>query len=346
VTRVGLPAIGILGTGSYLPKKEITNEAIAARVPGASAEWIARRTLIEGRRYAAPDEATSDLARQASVAALDMAGVRASQLDYIIVSTSTGDAPLPATAALVQNELDAVNAACFDINVACAGFVYGLALARGLLAVRPGGHALVVGADLWSRFLDYSDRGTAVLLGDGAGAAVLGTVADGYGILDVELASRGDANELIYITGGGSRVPASHETVDNGGHFLRMQGRRVTDFVLDAVPPMIETLLDRTDTPVRLVDHFVPHQANGLLVAQLAEQCGLGAARTHTPLVKYGNLGSASVPVALDEAVRAGEVGDGDLVLLAGFGAGMAAAAGLLRWAAPEPSVSPKEEPR
>jgi 3-oxoacyl-(acyl-carrier-protein) synthase III len=324
--------IGILGTGSYLPKEEITNEEIARRVPGITAEWIGRRTLITGRRYAAPDEATSDLARHAATAALDDAGVTADRIDHLIVATSTGDAPLPPTASLVQNALGAHRAAAFDINIACAGFVYALDVARALVAQRPGTFALVIGADLYSRFLDYGDRGTAVLLGDAAGAAVIGAVPEPRGILDVELAGRGDAHELIWIEGGGSRVPASADTVANGGHYLRMIGRGVADFVMRNVPPMIDPLLRRTGSTRDQIAHFVPHQANGVLLGELVERCGLTAARTHTPLVTYGNMGAASVPVALDEAARAGLLHDGELLLLAGFGAGMAAGLCLLRW--------------
>ncbi|MCX4902876.1 3-oxoacyl-ACP synthase III family protein [Streptomyces sp. NBC_00878] len=329
-----MTAIGILGTGSYLPKEEITNEEIARRVPNITAEWIGRRTLIRGRRYAAPHEATSDLARNAATAALERAGVSADRVDHLIVATSTGDAPLPPTSSLVQNSLGATRAVCFDINIACAGFVYALDIARALVAQRPGTLALVIGADLYSRFLDYDDRGTAVLLGDAAGAAVIGEVPEPYGILGTELAGRGDAHELIWIEGGGSRVPASHDTVDGGGHSLRMAGRGVADFVMTNVPPMIAPLLERTGTTISQVDHFVPHQANGVLLGELVERCGLTGARTHTPLVKYGNMGAASVPVALDEAARDGLIADGELLLLAGFGAGMAAGLCLLRWAA------------
>lgn len=327
-----MTSIGILGTGSYLPKEEIGNEEIARRVPNITAEWIGRRTLIHGRRYAAAHEATSDLAHNAASAALEAAGLAADRVDYLIVATSTGDAPLPPTSSLVQNTLGAGRAACFDINIACAGFVFALDVARGLVAQRPGSHALVIGADLYSRFLDYEDRGTAVLLGDGAGAAVIGEVPDGYGVLGTDLVGRGDEHELIWIEGGGSRTPASHATVDGGGHYLRMKGRGVADFVMTNVPPMVDRILERGGVAHEDVDHFVPHQANGVLLGELVERCGLTASRTHTPLVKYGNMGAASVPVALDEAVRDGLVQRGQLLLLAGFGAGMAAGLGLLRW--------------
>ncbi|MFD9424768.1 MULTISPECIES: 3-oxoacyl-ACP synthase [unclassified Streptomyces] len=215
---------GILGTGSYLPAQEVTNKEIAARA-GTTEEWIESRTQILGRRFAAPDEATSDLAVRAARSALEQAGLSAGQIDYLIVSTSTPDSPQPPTAYHVQRGLDAYGAACFDINVVCSGFVYGLALARSLVAQRPGSHALVIGADVYSRSLDFSDRRTAVLLGDGAGAAVLGEVESPFGFLDFELGSRGDAHQLIHVEAGGSRRPASASTLAEGGHFFRMDGK-------------------------------------------------------------------------------------------------------------------------
>jgi 3-oxoacyl-(acyl-carrier-protein) synthase III len=324
--------IGILGTGSYLPKQEITNDDIAELVEDATAEWVGRKTEILARRYAAPDEATSDLAARAAEAALENAGVTVDEIDYLIVSTSTGDHPQPPTSCLVQNVLGATAAACLDINVVCSGFVYGLELARGLLALRPGARALVVAADLYSRILDFDDRRTAVLLGDGAGAAVVGAVESPYGVLGTELIGRGEAHQLIRVDAGGSRIPTTHDTVTEGGHFFRMDGRGVSEFVMANVPGVLARLVGGTGRVLADVDHFVPHQANGVLLRTLVERCGLTGARTHRTLERYGNVGSASVPVALDDANRAGALADGDLVLLAGFGGGMAVGATLLRW--------------
>lgn len=324
-------AVGILGTGSYLPKLEVTNEEIAKRV-GVTAEWIERKTQIRTRRYAAPTEATSDLAARAVSAALSRSGCSVADIDYLIVSTSTGDSPQPPTAHLVQDALMAKGAACFDINVVCSGFVYGLVLAQGLLALNPGAHAVVVAADVYSRILDYTDRSTAVLFADGAGAAVVGAVPPSYGIIDASLRSRGDAHQLIGIEAGGSRVPPTHETVDAGAHFFTMRGRDVSDFVLENLPPALNALLARAGVEKRLVDHFVPHQPNGNLLDALVKESGLTGSRTHRSLERYGNLGSASIPVTLDEANRSGSIRQGDLVLLAGFGGGMSIGASLLRW--------------
>ncbi|MFD3942529.1 3-oxoacyl-ACP synthase III family protein [Streptomyces sp. NPDC058579] len=323
--------IGILATGSYLPKREVDNEEIAARV-GVTPEWIERKTQIRSRRYAAPYEATSDLAVRAAENALEQAGLTADRIDYLIVSTSTGDFPQPPTSYLVQTALGAVNAACFDVNVVCSGFVYALELARCLVAAAPDSRVLVIGADLYSRILDFDDRRTAVLFADGAGAAVVGAVPAPYGIIGVDLASRGDAHGLIRVEAGGSRNPASEATVAEGGHFFRMDGRGVRDFVADHVPQALGGLARRTGVDLARVDHFVPHQANGVLLSDVVERAGLTRAVTHRTLRKYGNVGSASVPVALDDAHRSGALSPGQLVLLAGFGGGMSIGAALLTW--------------
>jgi 3-oxoacyl-[acyl-carrier-protein] synthase-3 len=327
-------SIGILGTGSYVPDWAVTNDEIAQRVPGATAEWIERKTAIRSRRFAAPGEATSDLAARAATKALEDAELSVDRVDFLIVSTSTPDFPQPPTACLVQDRLGAYGAACFDVNAVCAGFVHALVLARTLVAHRPGAHALVVGADLYSRILDFDDRRTAVLFGDGAGAAVVGAVPTSRGVIDFDLASRGDAHGLIRVEAGGSRHPASTKTLANGGHFFRMDGRDVTEIVLHEVPPFVDKLLAQAGVSADEVAHVVPHQANGLLLAELVQRCGLDGARTHRTVEKYGNVGSAAIPVTLDEANRAGGLADGELVLLLGFGGGISMGACLLRWAA------------
>ncbi|MEU0602268.1 ketoacyl-ACP synthase III [Streptomyces sp. NPDC006393] len=330
---MGAGNIGILSTGSYLPKNEVGNEEVAERV-GVTAEWIERKTQIRSRRYAAEHEATSDLAVRAGERALTQAGLTAQQIDYIIVSTSTGDFPQPPTSYLVQHGLGAYGAACFDVNVVCSGFVYALSLAHSLVTVRPHARVLVIGADVYSRILDFTDRRTAILFADGAGAAVVGAVPKPYGIIATDLSSRGDAHHLIRVEAGGSRRPASAATLAAGDHFFRMDGRGVRDFVAEHVPPALLALADRAGVDIGAVDHFVPHQANGVMLADVVERAGLTAARTHRTLIRYGNVGSASVPVALDEANRTGALSPGDLVLLAGFGGGMSIGASLLTWGA------------
>jgi 3-oxoacyl-(acyl-carrier-protein) synthase III len=325
-------AVGILGTGSYLPAQVVTNAELAERVPGADPAWVSSKTLIQARRFAAPEQAASDLATLAAREALQAAGLTAGDMDFLIVSTSTGDMPQPPTATLVQRAIGAERAACFDINVVCAGFVFALAIAESLVGVNPDARVLVIASDVYSRILDFTDRRTAVLFGDGAGAVVVGAVPEGYGVLDRELVSRGDAAELIHVDAGGSRLPASPFTVAHGAHYFRMDGRGVRDFVNTGVPPALEMLLKRAGVTPEQVDHFVPHQANGMMLRELVVESGLERAVTHLTLDRYGNVGSASVPVTLDEAARSGALKDGDLVLLAGFGGGMSVGASLLRW--------------
>lgn len=332
---MGEQAAGILATGSYVPKREVLNSEVAEWV-GVDPEWIERKTQIRSRRYAAPAEAASDLAIKAAEQALLRAELPVERIDYIIVSTSTGDSPSPPTANLVQYALGAHRAACFDLNVVCSGFVYALALARSLLDLHPGRHALVVAADVYSRILDFSDRRTSVLFADGAGAAVVGPVESPYGVAAVDLRSHGEANQLIRVEAGGSRIPASHETVESGGHYFRMNGRGVSEFVLENVPPVIEALVKSAGLALNRIDHVIPHQGNGNLMDRLVERAGLAGAHTHRTIGRFANMGSASVAVTLDHA--APHLRDGDLVLLLGFGGGISVGACLLRWAAPRVS--------
>ncbi|MEU4239876.1 ketoacyl-ACP synthase III [Actinoplanes sp. NPDC026619] len=325
-------AVGILGTGSYLPAEVVTNAELTTRIPDADPEWISRHTMIESRRFAAPDEAASDLAAHAARAAIAHAGLTAGDIDFLIVATSTPDSPQPPTANLVQTAIGANRAVCFDINVVSAGFVFGLGLAHSLIVVNPSARVLVIASDVYSRVVDFADRDTAVLFGDGAGAAVIGTVGHGYGILDLELVSRGAGHGFVRVDAGGSRLPASEKTLAAGDHFLRVDPAGVRDFVASEVPWALEALLRRTGVYAAAIDHFVPHQPDGVTVNELVGLSGLRNARTHVTVDRYGSLGSASVPVTLDEAARSGALRDGDLVLLAGFGGGMSVGACLLRW--------------
>ncbi|MFD0519197.1 3-oxoacyl-ACP synthase III family protein [Paractinoplanes durhamensis] len=219
-----------------------------------------------------------------------------------------------------------------DVNAVCSGFVFALSVANGLVATNPGALVLVIASDIYSRILDFSDRRTAVLFGDGAGAAVVGAVPEGDGILALDLASQGESSDLIYVKAGGSRLPATADTVADGDHYFRMNGRGVRDFVAAEVPPALEALLTRAEVKASDVDHFVPHQANGIMLQDLVAAAGFENAQTHLTLQQYGNVGSASVPVTLDAANASGALKRGDLVLLAGFGGGMSMGTALLRW--------------
>ncbi|MFF4354034.1 3-oxoacyl-ACP synthase III family protein [Streptomyces sp. NPDC001530] len=327
-------ATGIRGTGSFLPPDTVPNSVVAERV-GVTADWIVRKTGIHERRYVADHEATSDLAVAAARAALADAGVGARRLGWIVVATSTPDHPQPATASLVQYRLGAAGAAAFDINAVCSGFVFALVTAARLLCADTAGEApygLVVGADVYSRIIDPTDRRTAVLFGDGAGAVVLGPVRAGYGIVGSDLTSFGEHHDMIGVPAGGSRTPASEKSLAEGEHFFRMRGRAVREFVTAELPAAIQRLLSTCGTDPHAVDHFVPHQANGAMLLEVLPRLGLPRARTHMTVAEHANTGAASVPLALDAARRAGAFHDGDTLLLAGFGGGMSIGTALLRW--------------
>ena len=323
---------GILATGSYVPKEEIDNEDLARRI-GTTGAWIQRETGIRTRRYAAPDEAASDLAARAADRALAQAGSTADQVDYLVVCTTTGDFPQPPTSHLVQNSIGAHQAACFDVGVACSGFVYGLELVRGLLRLREGGLALVISTEVHSRFTDASDRRAAALLGDGAAAVLVGPVPPGHGFINTDLSSHGDAHMPMQIKAGGSRVPPSHESVDGGGHVVTMDSPGARDFAMASLPPVLTKLTQAAGYRMDQVDHFLPHQADGIPPQKLARELGLRNAVSHSTVARYGHVGSASVPLTLDHANRAGQLHDGDLILMAGFGGGISMGAALLRWA-------------
>ncbi|MEW1914510.1 ketoacyl-ACP synthase III [Kitasatospora sp. NPDC085895] len=326
-------SIGIVGIGSYLPDTVVSNDEIAHRA-GVTGEWIVRKTGICERRRAAPHEATSDLAAEAARRALTRAGLRADQISYLVVATSTPDQPQPATAAIVQNLIGAHQAAAFDVNAVCSGFVHALRVVERLLVGEDGvsPYGLVIGADIYSRILDYSDRRTAILFGDGAGATVLGPVEPGLGLLQSSLVTRGDAHRLIQVAAGGSRHPASADTLAQGGHYFRMDGRGVREFVQETLPKEVRKLLHQAGISAGAVQHFVPHQANGVMLAELWPEFGLERARLHLTLKEYANTAAASVPITLAELDRTGAAQPGELVLIAAFGGGMSIGTNLLKW--------------
>ncbi|MER5433852.1 ketoacyl-ACP synthase III [Streptomyces sp. NPDC002588] len=338
--RSGRPntGIAILGTGSCLPSHVVGNDEVAAAA-GVTDEWIVRKTGIRSRRRAKPDEATSDLAVAAGRAAMEAAGIGAADLALIVVATSTPDQPQPATASVVADGLGAGHGtAAFDVNAVCSGFVFALNAAQHVLAGSDSPYALVIGADIYSRILDPADRRTAILFGDGAGAVVLGPARPGRGLLAGRLAGFGAERDLIEVPAGGSRLPASAETLAEGRHYFTMNGRGVRDFVNATVTPAITAFVEESGFRAGDLDHFVPHQANGRMLEALSGTLGIPDGRTRYTYEDFGNTGAASVPVTLDHAARSGRIGDGDLVLLAGFGGGMAMGLSLLRWQLNHPS--------
>ncbi|GAA3118196.1 ketoacyl-ACP synthase III [Streptomyces goshikiensis] len=300
---------------------------------GITAEWIEERTEILTRRYAAPDEATSDLAAHALTSALRSAGITADRLDYLIVSTSTGDSPQPPTANLVQHAVGATGAACFDVNVVCSGFVFGLEMAHRLLPP-PVPTATPPSSAPTSTPASSTTPTTAPPCSSATARAPRSSApsATGTATSAPSWPARGDAHRLIRVEAGGSRIPTTPQTLADGGHYFRMEGRGVRDFVMDHVPPVLDRLLRGAGLTAADVDHFVPHQPNGVLLRGLVDKIGMSHAHTHRTLEKYGNVGSASVPVALDDGCRSGLIRDGDLVVMAGFGGGMSVGATLMRW--------------
>jgi acetoacetyl-CoA synthase len=322
--------IRVLGTGSHLPAQVVTNTDVGEPA-GVTDEWITGKTGIRHRRWAKPYEATSDLAVMAGRAALDDAGIRASELSLVIVATSTPDSPQPPTACVVADELGTrPGTTAFDVNAVCSGFLFGLATAQGILHGSDAGYALVIGADIYSRILNPADRRTAILFGDGAGAAVLGKETGRGQLIATRLASFGGERDLIEVPAGGSRMPTTPETLADGRHYFTMNGRGVRDFIEDNVTPAIETFLADHGLTGADITRFVPHQANGRILENLSAALHINS--MCSTFEEYGNTGSASVPVTLDHAARTGTLQAGDLVLLAGFGGGMTLGLALLRW--------------
>ncbi|PRY69037.1 3-oxoacyl-[acyl-carrier-protein] synthase-3 [Glaciihabitans tibetensis] len=333
--RISAPAVGtgatILGLGSYVPTRVVTNEEVGTPA-GVTAEWIEGKTAIRERRWAGDDQATSDLAIRAGARAIADAGIRADQLRLIVVATSTPDQSQPPTAAYVQRALGADNAAVFDLNAVCSGFVFALGVVTQMVAAT-GGLALVIGADVYSRILNRQDRRTAILFGDGAGAAVVGhsSKCEGHRLIATGMHSFGDLTDIIGVPAGGSRLPIGPDVSEELRYF-GMDGRAVRTFVAENMPDMILSFLAKNGLSLSDIHHFIPHQANGMMLRDLVSALEMPAVATHLTLEHYGNTGAASIPITLDAAYAAGRVKKGEIVLLAGFGGGMSVGMTLLRW--------------
>lgn len=320
----------IIGTGSHAPAKVLTNFDLEAMV-ATSDEWITERTGIRERRIAARGEACSDLAVKAAEQALRAAGVRPEDLDLILLATCTGDYPLPATACLVQHRLGASRAAACDLSAACCGFVYALSVADAY--VRTGmRHVLVIGSEVMSAILDWTDRNTCILFGDGAGAAVVSGVPGDAGILSTHLRSDGGLHELIAVPGGGSRLPLSEKVVTEKMNCVKMKGNETFKVAVRMLEEIARETLASNKLTIEDVDLYVPHQANIRILKAVAERLGLPLEKIMLNLDRYGNTSAASIPIALDEAVRQGRIKDGSLVMLGAFGAGLTWASALIRW--------------
>ena len=309
------------GTGHYVPDRVLTNLDLEKMVE-TSDEWITTRTGIKERRLVAPDQACSDLATIASERALEMAGVSAVDLDGIFMGTISGDMPFPATATLVQDRIGASNAAALDVSAACSGFIYGVNLAHGMISAGTMNRVLVIGGEVLSKFVDWNDRSTCVLFGDGAGAAVLEACEPGEGILSTHMKSDGSLADLLCIPAGGSRLPSSAQTSSDRLHFIRMKGDGVFKFAVRAMADAARIVLDDAGFSIADVKYVIPHQANIRIIDAVAERLEVPKERMLVNLDRFGNTSSATIPIAYDELVRSGRLKTGDLVLFTGFGGG------------------------
>ncbi|QYM80177.1 ketoacyl-ACP synthase III [Horticoccus luteus] len=327
------PSTVILGTGSYAPSRVLTNAELSKMVD-TSDEWITTRSGIRERRIAAPGEHTSDMAVHAARAALADAQVSADEIDLLIVATVTADMALPAASCIIQHKLGLrTTTACFDLNAACSGFVYALDTGCAMLTSGRYHKALIIGVEKLSSVVDWTDRSTCVLFGDGAGAAVIGlSDTPGIGLIGTRLGAYGDGVDLLNIPKGGSSHPATAESIANREHFLRMKGKEVFKRAVFAMERASREILEQHKIHADHIACVIPHQANLRIIDAIAQYLELPIERFYVNVDRYGNTSSASIPIALDEARRAGRIKSGDLILLVAFGAGLTYGAALIRW--------------
>lgn len=322
---------GILGTGHSYPAGILTNADLEKTVE-TSDEWITTRTGIKQRRKAAPGEYTSQFAVRAAQQAIERAGLEPSDIDLILCATVTPDQILPSTGCLIQAELGSHKAAAMDVVAACSGFLYGLTLANTMVQTGQSRNALVIGAEILTQYVDYSDRQTCVLFGDGAGAAVLGPVAGDRGILATRIKSDGRYEEQLYSPGGGTRRPPSAETLAAGDHFFKMKGNELFKVAVRSMADISREVLEEAGQTPDDVNLFIPHQANQRITDAVASKLNVDDARVYSNIAMHGNTSSASIPIALDECVESGKIKKGDLILMASFGGGVTWGGVLMRW--------------
>lgn len=321
----------ITGTGSAVPDRVLTNHDLE-RMVDTSDEWVTTRTGIKERHIAGDGEFTSTFATRAAEGALQMAGVRADELDQIIVATVTPDFPFPATACIVQHNLNATKAAAFDISAACSGFLYGLSLADKAIRCGAASKILVIGAEVLSRIVDWTDRNTCCLFGDGAGAVVVEAREGESGILSTHIHSDGSYWELLCQRGCGNRNPATQKTLDDRLVYISMQGNEVFKLAVRAMEEVAHEALNTNNLTVADIDLFIPHQANRRIIDAIGKRLGLDGDKVYINLERYGNTSGASIPLALDEANRSGRIKKGDLLLFDAFGGGLTWGSVVLRW--------------
>jgi len=321
----------IAGVGAYVPARVLTNADLEKTVD-TSDEWITSRTGIKDRRLAARDEFTSDLATQAARKAMQMARVTAEQIDLIIIATITPDMPFPSTACLVQQKIGARRAAAFDVEAACSGFIFGLEIAQQFIMSRTYDTVLGVGPEKLSSIVDWEDRNTCVLFGDGAGAAILQNRPNSHGLLTAVMGSDGTKADLLFMPGGGSRCPATAQSVNSRMHYLRMEGKETFKNAVQAMQTAAEEAMRRCEIDITKIKCVVPHQANRRIIDAVGERLGARPDQLFINVDRYGNTSAASVAIALDEAISSGRVQRGDLILLVVFGAGLTWGAAVIEW--------------
>jgi 3-oxoacyl-[acyl-carrier-protein] synthase-3 len=321
----------IISTGSYLPEKVLTNFDLEKMVD-TSDEWITERTGIKERRIADEGQAASDLACEASKAALNRAGLKADAIDLIIVATVTGDMLFPSTACFLQDKLGALNAVGFDINATCSGFLYSLYIADSLIKSNMHKKVLVVGTEILSRITDWDDRNTCILFGDGAGAAILEPTEEDRGILSMHINSDGRMWELLHLPGGGSRNPLSVDAFKKKLHYIKMKGNETFKVAVRTLEDLVVKTLEENKLVSSQLTLLIPHQANLRIIQATADRIGIPMDKVIVNLDRYGNTSAASIPIALDEAIRDGRINNGDYILLEAFGGGFTWASVLIKW--------------
>ncbi|MDG1853735.1 MAG: ketoacyl-ACP synthase III [Verrucomicrobiales bacterium] len=327
-------SVTISGTGSYVPEKVLTNHDLEAIV-NTSDEWISSRTGIKERRIASDTQSTSDLATEAAKAAMKDANISGEDIDLIIVATISPDAFFPATACYVQKNIEATNALCFDVSAACSGFLYAMQIAENLILSGQRKTALIIGAEKLSSMVDWEDRNTCVLFGDGAGSVILAVDENndkGRKLLSSSLGSDGRQTDILHVPGGGSACPITPDNADQKLNTIRMQGREVYKYAVNAMRRAAEDALQKYGLSAEDVDMLIPHQANLRIIEAITDRMGIPKEKTFINLTKYGNTSAAAVAIALDEANKTKSINEGDTVLLVAFGAGLTWASYLLKW--------------
>jgi 3-oxoacyl-[acyl-carrier-protein] synthase III len=321
----------VLATGSGIPERVVHNDFFNYLVDDAD-NWIFSRTGMKERRFAAPDESTADLAVIAARNALEYGRIDPAELDCVIVGTSTADMILPSVACMVQKEIGAINAFAFDMNAVCSSYVYAVEIADNFIRSGKYKKIMVIGADTYSKILDFQDQTTCPLFGDGAGAVILGATEEGNGILQSIIKSDGKGWELIQVPSSGSRKPITAETIASRENTFKMEGKKVFIFATDVIPKIIEELTDREGITPEQLDHIIPHQANVRIIDFISKRLGIGKDKFLMNLDRYGNTAAASVGIVLDENMRNGVIKQGDLVLMMGFGGGLSWGGMLIRF--------------